>query len=44
MWEISTVVFYTTETGNRYWALLPDFTADGKVWGKYFENIHAIYK
>ncbi|WP_083326263.1 hypothetical protein [Hymenobacter coccineus] len=44
MQEIGTMVFYTTETGKRYQALLPDFTADGKVWEKYFEDIHAIDK
>ena len=44
MWEISTMVFCTTEIGNCYRALLPDFTADGEVWGKYFEGIHAIHK
>ncbi len=42
MQEIGTMIFYTTEQGKRYQALLPDFTADGKVWEKYFEDIHAI--
>ena len=42
MQEIGTMVFYTNEKGKRYQALLPDFTADGKVWAQYFEDIHAI--
>ena len=42
MQEIGTMVFYTNEKGKRYQALLPDFTADGKVWEQYFEDIHAI--
>src|SRR5262249_43028772 len=32
------------ETGRRYMACLPGFRADGKVWEKYFEDIHAIDK
>ncbi|RZK23487.1 MAG: hypothetical protein EOO56_04910 [Hymenobacter sp.] len=44
MQEIGTMVFYTNEKGKRYQALLPDFTADGKVWERYFEDIHAIDK
>jgi hypothetical protein len=44
MQEIGTMIFYTTEKGKRYQALLPDFTAEGKVWEKYFEDIHAIDK
>jgi hypothetical protein len=40
--EIGTVIFYTTEGGKRYMACLPGFKADGKVWEKYFEDIHAI--
>lgn len=40
--EIGTVIFYTTETGRRYMACLPGFRADGKIWEKYFEDIHAI--
>lgn len=40
--EIGTVIFYTTETGRRYMACLPGFLADGKIWEKYFEDIHAI--
>lgn len=42
--EIGTVIFYTTEGGKRYMACLPGFKADGKVWEKYFEDIHAIDK
>lgn len=42
--EIGTVIFYTTETGRRYMACLPGFRADGKIWEKYFEDIHAIDK
>ena len=42
--EIGTVIFYTTETGKRYMACLPGFKADGKIWEKYFEDIHAIDK
>ncbi|RZK24363.1 MAG: hypothetical protein EOO56_01670 [Hymenobacter sp.] len=44
MQEIGTMIFYTTEKGKRYQALLPDFTAEGKVWERYFEDIHAIDK
>jgi hypothetical protein len=42
--EIGTVIFYTTETGRRYMACMPGFKADGKIWEKYFEDIHAIDK
>ncbi|MGI4835457.1 MAG: hypothetical protein ACRYFK_18550 [Janthinobacterium lividum] len=42
MQEIGTLVYYTNEKGKRYQALLPDYTADGKVWNQYFEDIHAI--
>lgn len=44
MQEIGTMVFYTTEKAKRYQVLLPDFTADAKVWERYFEDIHAIDK
>ena len=44
MQELGTVVFYTNEKGKLYTALQPNFTADGKVWEKYFEDIHAIDK
>ncbi|MGZ3874817.1 MAG: hypothetical protein ACXVJD_17995, partial [Mucilaginibacter sp.] len=33
MQEIGLMVFYTSETGKKYQALVPDFTADAKVWG-----------
>jgi len=42
--ELGTLIFYTTETGKKYMACLPGFKADGKVWEKYFEDIHAIDK
>jgi hypothetical protein len=44
MQELGLMVFYTTEKGKVYKALLPNYTADGKIWEKYFENIHAIDK
>ena len=44
MQEIGLLVFYTTEKGKRYQALVPDFTAAGPVWEQYFEDIHAIDK
>ena len=44
MQELATVVFYTNEKGKLYTALQPNFTADSKVWEKYFEDIHAIDK
>jgi len=40
--ELGVMVFYTTETGKIYKALVPNFTAPGDVWEKYFEDIHAI--
>jgi preprotein translocase subunit YajC len=42
--EIGLMVFYTNEKGKLYKALVPDFTADGKVWAKYFEDIDNINK
>ncbi|GGB16847.1 Hint domain-containing protein [Puia dinghuensis] len=42
--ELGTVIYYTTENGKRYTACLPGYKADGKVWEKYFEDIHAIDK
>jgi hypothetical protein len=42
--ELGTVVYYTTETGKRYTACMPGYRADGAVWNKYFEDIHAIDK
>ena len=44
MQEIGLMVFYTTEKGKVYKALVPDFTADGKVWEKYFADIDNINK
>ncbi|OOQ59081.1 hypothetical protein [Mucilaginibacter pedocola] len=44
MQEIGTMVFYTSETGKRYQALVPDFTADAKVWAQYFQDIDDINK
>jgi hypothetical protein len=42
--ELGLIIFYTSETGKRFQACLPNFTADSKVWEKYFEDIHAIDK
>ncbi|MET3980442.1 hypothetical protein ABIB62_003043 [Mucilaginibacter sp. UYP25] len=44
MQEIGTMVFYTNEKGKLYKVLVPDFTADAKVWEKYFEDIDNINK
>jgi hypothetical protein len=44
MQELGIMIFYTNEKNIVYKALLPNFTADGKVWEKYFEDIHAIDK
>ncbi len=44
MQELGLMVYYTNEKGKIYTALLPNFTADAKVWEKYFEDIHAIDK
>jgi hypothetical protein len=44
MQEIGLMVFYTNENGKVYKALVPDFTADGKVWEKYFTDIDNINK
>jgi hypothetical protein len=44
MQEIGLMVFYTTEKGKIYKALVPDFTADAKVWDKYFTDIDNINK
>src|ERR1700744_2727412 len=44
MQEIGLMVFYTSETGKKYQCLVPDFTADGKVWDKYFNDIDNINK
>lgn len=42
MQELGTQIFYTNEKGKQYVALQPNFTANPKVWEKYFEDIHAI--
>ncbi|HEY6901385.1 MAG TPA: Hint domain-containing protein [Puia sp.] len=42
--ELGTVIYYTTEKGKRYTACMPGYKADGKVWEKYFEDIHGIDK
>lgn len=44
MQELGLVIFYTNEKGKLYTACLPNFTADDKVWEKYFEDIHATDK
>src|SRR5580704_1703407 len=42
--ELGTIIYYTTESGKRYTAVMPGYKADPKVWRKYFEDIHAIDK
>ena len=42
MQELGVMIFYTNEKGTAYKACMPNFNADGKVWEKYFEDIHAI--
>lgn len=42
--DLGTIIFYTTEKGERYTACLPGFKADPKIWEKYFGDIHAIDK
>ena len=42
--ELGLMIFYTNEKNKLYKALLPNFTADAKVWEKYFEDIHSIDK
>lgn len=44
MQEIGLMVFYTNEKGKVYKAMVPDFTADSKVWEKYFLDIDNINK
>lgn len=44
MADLGVMVFYTNETGKVFKAVMPSFTADAKVWNKYFEDIHAIDK
>lgn len=42
--EIGLMIFYTSETGKRFQALMPDFTAAPKVWAQYFQDIDDINK
>ena len=44
MQELGTQIFYTNEKGKQYVAIQPNFTANPKVWEKYFEDIHTIDK
>jgi hypothetical protein len=44
MQEIGLMVFYTNEKGKIYKAVVPDYTADGKVWDQYFQDIDNINK
>jgi hypothetical protein len=44
MQQLGLMIFYTNEKGKHYQALLPNQTADGKVWEHYFEDIHSIDK
>jgi transcription elongation GreA/GreB family factor len=44
MQELGTLIYYTNEKGKQYSALQPNFTANAKVWEKYFEDIHSIEK
>lgn len=44
MQDLGIMIFYTNEKGTLYKACMPHFTADAKVWEKYFEDIHAIDK
>lgn len=41
---LGTIIYYTNEKGKLYVACLPNASADGKVWERYFEDIHAIDK
>lgn len=40
--ELGTMIFYTTENDELYRALIPNFTASGEIWERYFEDIHSI--
>ncbi len=42
--DLGIMIFYTTETGKRYVACMPSYKAEGKVWEKYFTDIHTIEK
>ena len=41
---IGTMIYYTTETGKRYIACIPNTFSEGKVWEQYFSDIHGIDK
>lgn len=41
---IGTLIYYTTEKGKLYSAVLPGRSAAALVWERYFEDIHAIDK
>jgi len=44
MQEIGLMVFYTNEKGKIYKTVVPDYTADPKVWDHYFQDIDDINK
>lgn len=44
MQELGTAIFYTNEKGKLYTAVMPNATADAKVWDKYFTDIDNINK
>ncbi len=41
---LGTMIYYTNEKGKLYVACVLNSSADGKVWNRYFEDIHAIDK
>lgn len=40
--ELGTMIFYTNEKNELFKALVPNYTASGDVWERYFEDIHSI--
>ncbi len=42
--ELGTMIFYTNEKSKQYQVLLPNLTADGKVWEQYFDDVDNIDK
>ncbi len=44
MQQLGILVFYTNEKSVVYKVLIPNSTADSKVWDKYYEDIKAIGK
>ncbi|GAB5408448.1 MAG: hypothetical protein BalsKO_08130 [Balneolaceae bacterium] len=42
--DLGVMVFFTTEVGTLYKALIPNFEAGSEVWEAYFEDIHSIDK